>query len=1006
MDADLSYVESFGPGTGHLQARAWQARGSRQLSLDGTWRFRLCRGLDDLTAGFEAPEFDDGGSDDTGSDDTDAGDSGFGDITVPSLWQLAGVPGPPRYGRPAYTNVTYPFPVDPPHVPDANPTGEYRRTFALPPDWDFSGSTVIRFEGVDSCFALFINGAAAGYGMGSRLMREFDITALIRPGGNLVAVRVHQWSAGSYLEDQDMWWLSGIFRSVSVLSQLPGAVWDFFTHADYDPDDGAGLLRVEADVAATLSVPELGLDGVPTGADHHVAAVEPWSDERPRLYAATLSSPAGEISFRIGFRRVEVAGGQIRLNGRTVEFRGVNRHEWHPETGRTLDEATMRADVVLMKRHNINAVRTSHYPPDPRFLDLCDEYGLLVIDECDLETHGFGRTGWRGNPSDDSRWLPACLDRIQRTVERDKNHPGVIMWSLGNEAGTGRNLEAMATWARGRDSGRLIHYEGEPDSCYTDVYSRMYPGYDELAAIGRHAEPITADPGHDARRRRLPMIMCEYGHAMGNGPGSVADYQALIEQYPRLHGGFIWEWIDHGIAQLTPDGEPYFAYGGDFGEPVHDGNFVIDGLVFPDRTPSPGLLEIKALFAPIQISLDPAARAITLRNRHHSAGTGGYRLTWTVEDDGVLVADGPLDLPAVAAGATGRAGFPPGLAGAAAGDPAGERWLTVTASLAADTSWATAGHEIAFAQARLDQHQPDHTVTAPPPPDPPEPPATGPLSPAPSAAPAPASAPRRGSLALGCAVFDGHTGDLSRLGPFGVSATRLDFWRAPTDNDALTIASAWRRAGLDRLQQRIIDVQPGPGVLRTRLRIAPAGTDAGFLASLTWTERAAGTRLDIHVAPDGSWPCPLPKVGLRLVLDAEIGQVTWFGRGPGEAYRDTCHATRVGLFTAPVQDLATPYVQPQENGNRMDVRRLTLTGSPGETVTVTGDPPFGFAVRPWSPELLTAARHTPDLVPDGHTYVHLDAVHHGIGSGSCGPQMQPQHTLSARTVAYALTFSA
>ncbi len=757
MSAYPTYVESFQPGHGYAPARTGQACGSAQLSLDGTWKFRLAQGLDDLTTGFEAPDF--GGTDFGG---TDFGDSGFGDITVPSLWQLTGVPAPSRYGRPAYTNVTYPFPVDPPNVPDANPTGEYRRTFTLPPDWGLDGSTVIRFDGVDSCFALFVNGTAAGYSMGSRLMREFDVTSLVHPGGNVIAVRVHQWSAGSYLEDQDMWWLSGIFRSVTLLREPPGAIRDFFVHADYDPGTGAGLLRVEADVAATVAVPELGLHHAATGTEHQVAVAEPWSDEQPRLYAATLSSEAGEISFRIGFRRVEVAGGQIRLNGQTVEFRGVNRHEWHPRTGRTLDEGTTRADVMLMKRHNINAVRTSHYPPDARFLDLCDEYGLLVIDECDLETHGFGLASWRHNPSDDPRWLPACLDRIQRTVERDKNHPSVIMWSLGNESGTGANLEAMAAWARGRDPGRLIHYEGERDSFYTDVYSRMYPGYDELAAIGRHAEPTTTHPDHDEHRRRLPMIMCEYGHAMGNGPGGVAEYQALIEQYPRLHGGFIWEWIDHGIAQLTPDGEPYFGYGGDFGEPVHDGNFVIDGLVFPDRTPSPGLLEIKALFAPVRIGVDPATRTITLQNRHHSAGTGAYRLTWSLEDDGALVADGALELATVPAGATGRASFPAALAGAAASDPAGERWLTVTASLAADTSWAAAGHEIAVAQARLDQPQPARGRTAPPSRDASDLRATDPLVPVSSAGTAPASAPRRESLAaVGCAVLDASTGDLS-----------------------------------------------------------------------------------------------------------------------------------------------------------------------------------------------------------------------------------------------------
>ena len=982
----LGYVESFGAGAGYLPARAGQARGSRQLSLDGTWKFRLCGGLDGLTPGFEAADFD---------------DSGFDDLTVPSLWQLAGIPGPPRYSPPAYTNVTYPFPVDPPHVPEANPTGEYRRVFTLPPDWDPAASLVLRFDGVDSCFAVFVNGTLAGHSKGSRLMREFDVTALVRSGDNVIAVRVHQWSAGSYLEDQDMWWLSGIFRGVTLLSQPPGAVRDFFVHADYDPATGAGLLRVEASTdaggPAVLDVPELGLRGAATGTEHRIAAVEPWSDEQPRLYAATLQSPGGEIGFRIGFRRIEVSGGQIRLNGRAVEFRGVNRHEWHPRTGRTLDEATMRADVLAMKRHNINAVRTSHYPPDPRFLDLCDEYGLLVIDECDLETHGFSRTAWRDNPSDDSPWLPACLDRIQRTVERDKNHPSVLIWSLGNEAGTGRNLEAMAAWARGRDPGRLIHYEGEPDSFYTDVYSRMYPGYDELAAIGRHAEPVTASPGHDTRRRRMPMIMCEYGHAMGNGPGGVAEYQALIEQYPRLHGGFIWEWIDHGIAQVTPDGEPYFGYGGDFGEPVHDSNFVIDGLVFPDRTPSPGLLEIKALFTPIRVGIDPGAQAITLQNRQHSAGTTGYRLTWALEEDGVRVADGPLEIPDVPAGATGRAGFPPALtdavAGGTSGGPRAERWLTVTASLAAGTPWAAAGHEITVAQARLDQPCPGQPQPDQPQPDPPPAPASSRTGP--------------GPLTIGCAVLDSRTGDLRDLGPFAVSAARLDFWRAPTDNDALTIAGEWRRAGLTRLQQRVIDVQTGPRLVRTRLRIAPAGTDAGFLATLTWTQPETGvTRLGIDVAPEGSWPGPLPKIGLRLVLDAEVGEVTWFGRGPGEAYRDTWHATRVGRFTMAARDLATPYVRPQENGHRMDVRRLTLASRPGQVVTVTGDPVFGFAVRPWSPEALTAARHTPDLVPDGRSYIHLDAVQHGIGSGSCGPAVQPQHTLTAYPVSLALTFSA
>jgi len=506
----------------------------------------------------------------------------------------------------------------------------------------------------------------------------------------------------------------------------------------------------------------------------------------------------------------------------------------------------------------------------------------------------------------------------------------------------------------------------------------MYADYGELDAIGRRQEPVTANPEHDEHRRRLPMMLCEYGHAMGNGPGGLAGYAELFDRHPRLHGGFIWEWIDHGIAQLTPAGEPYFGYGGDFGERVHDGNFVIDGLVFPDRSPSPGLLEAKAVFAPVGIAIDPAARSISVRNRQHAAGLHAYRFGWTVEDGGVPVAAGDLEVPNGLPGAVTTTGFPAALVDAAAAAPDDERWLTVTASLATGTAWAAAGHEIAFAQARL-----GGSAAAPPPAKP--------------AAPA-----ASGELALGCAVLDRDTGELRRLGPFGVHSAFPDFWRAPTDND-VRVAGAWRQAGLDRLERKILSVRYEPGALCTRLRIAPAGADFGFLATLTWT---ADGRLSLYVAPSGTWPGPLPKIGLRLVLDAVVEEVSWFGRGPGEAYRDTYHATRVGRFTTPVDGLATPYVRPQENGNRLHARNLTLTAAAGQHLTVTADPHVDFAVRRWSPELLTAARHTPDLVPDGRTHLHLDAAHQGIGSASCGPPLPPGHRLTAHTVAYALGFSA
>ncbi len=356
-----------------------------------------------------------------------------------------------------------------------------------------------------------------------------------------------------------MWWLSGIFRDVTLIARPAGSVDDYFVHADFDHATGAGTLRVDTDVPARLSVPELGIVDSPAEGPHDLPFVEPWSAEAPRLYDAALSAGGENIALRIGFRTVAIHDGRLTVNGKRILIRGVNRHEWNPDRGRAVTADDMLRDVLLMKQHNINAVRTSHYPPHPDFLALCDEYGLYVIDECDYETHGFTMVGWRRNPSDDPTWRPALLDRMQRTVERDKNHPSIIMWSLGNEAGAGRNLAAMSEWVHGRDPSRPVHYEGDPDSGHVDVYSRMYATHDEVDAIGRYAEPVTSDPALDAHRRSLPFVLCEYAHAMGNGPGGLLEYQQLFEKYPRCQGGFVWEWIDHGIRQRTVDGREFFA---------------------------------------------------------------------------------------------------------------------------------------------------------------------------------------------------------------------------------------------------------------------------------------------------------------------------------------------------------------------------------------------------------------------------------------------------------------
>jgi beta-galactosidase len=929
---------AFSPGLGALPPRAWQRTSAPALSLDGTWAFRL-----------------DGGA--------------WGELEVPSHWQLHG------HGAPAYTNIAYPFPVDPPWVPDANPTGEYRRSFALPPDWP-GGSAVLRFGGADSELRAWLNGTELGWACGSRLAHEFEAGALLRPENELV-VRVRQWSAGSYLEDQDMWWLSGLFRGVELLARPDGCAADVFVHAEAD-----GTLRVDCDVPARLVVPELGID---CAAGETVAAgpVEPWSAERPRLYDGELRTAGETVALRIGFRTVAVEEGELRVNGRRVLLRGVNRHEWDPDRGRAVTEETMRRDVEMTKAHNVNAVRTSHYPPHPRFLELCDERGLYVIAECDLETHGFQDVGWRGNPSDDPRWRAAYLDRIARTVERDKNHPSVIMWSLGNESGIGCNLEATAAWARKRDPSRPLHYEHDLTATLGDVHSRMYAAHEEVDALGRRAEPPLDDPELDAARRAKPLVLCEYAHAMGNGPGGLVEYQALLEMYPRCAGGFVWEWIDHGIRRSEGD----FAYGGDFGEPLHDGNFVADGLVLPDRTPSPGLLELKAVFAPVRIGPDGIANLHDFRDLSHLA------FAWALEVEGEPVAEGTLDPGPVAAGESVPLPMPelPAV-------PDGcEAWLTVRALLADDTLWAPAGHEVAFGQLPVAAPAPARAAT-----------------PGQAAAPGRATtAPRRSGarVSLGAGEFDAATGRLVRLGALELEGPRLDVWRAPIDNDVGThgpeqLAAAWRSAGLHRMTERTLAVEPGDDALAVRVRAAAAGHDRALFATFTWTAEDDALACSVAVEPARDWPFPLPRLGTRMAVPAWIERLEWFGLGPGEAYADSRSAVRVGRFALPVDELRTDYVMPQENGNRSEVRWARLTAPDGAGLEIRGRPHVELTARRWTSEDLDAARHAADLRPRDRVFVNVDFAQHGLGSGACGPAVLPQHRLEARPAAFAFALRA
>ncbi|MEU3614874.1 glycoside hydrolase family 2 TIM barrel-domain containing protein [Streptomyces sp. NPDC006872] len=968
----IGYVTDVSPGSGALPPRAWYASSdTKSLSLNGRWRLRVSATADAEDDSFAEEGYDAGA---------------WAEVTVPGHWVLQ---GDSAFGSPIYTNHLYPFPVDPPRVPTENPTGDHLRVFDLPAGWpDVSegvskgvsedgsvgsaegvseGGFVLRFDGVESCARVWLNGTDLGEFKGSRLQHEFAVGHLLKPSGNVLAVRVHQWSAGSYLEDQDQWWLPGIFRDVTLLHRPAGSVRDFFVHASYDHVTGEGTLRVDSDVDGRVTVPALDID-VATG-ETVAVPVQPWTAETPALYDGELVTEGERVPLRIGFRTVELADGLIKVNGRPILFKGVNRHEWHPETGRALDLETMREDVLLMKRHNVNAVRTSHYPPHPAFLDLCDEYGLWVIDECDVETHGFVEQDWRDNPVDDDRWTPALLDRAARMVERDKNHPSVVIWSLGNEAGTGRGLTAMAEWIHGRDASRLVHYEGDVNCRDTDVYSRMYAFHEEVERIGQGLD------GGTLRRRELPLILCEYAHAMGNGPGGLADYQRIFEAHDRLQGAFVWEWIDHGIKHR----ELGYAYGGDFGEELHDGNFVCDGLVFPDRTPSPGLVEFKKVIEPV--ALDGSADGtVRVTNKQDFADLSALAFTWAFQVNGMTVESGGLAVPALAAGESADVKLPAPPTDTPAGAETG--W-TIQAALAEDTGWAPAGHVVAWGQVPVTARL---------------------LSPF-TATVGPVVGERL--ITLGPASFDARTGELRSIGSVAVTGLRLDVWRAPTDNDDgapwqsdVRHGVLWRKLGLHRMRHRLDAVEADEDALTIRTRVAPAAWEIGLSTAYRWTADGNRVRLTVSVTPEGDWTVPLPRLGVRFGL-SEADRVAWFGGGPGEAYPDSRTSSTVGRWQSTVDGMQTPYVRPQENGARADVRWAELGG-----LRIEGDPEFWFTARRWTTEQLEAAQHLTDLVPGETVWVNLDHGQHGLGSQSCGPGPLPQYFLNAAPAEFSFVFTA
>ena len=921
----ISILPSYAPGAGALlPPRAHLADDPGVLSLDGTWSFVYHCTDPTPWANVEEPW-----DEPAVSDDADT-------IDVPSHWVLR---GNGRYGRPAYTNVDFPFPVDPPYPPEANPVGDYHRTFEMPDGWE-DDLVALRFDGVESQASVWVNGVWVGMARGSRLAHEFDITDRVRLGENTITVRVHQFSPGSYLEDQDQWWLPGIFRSVSLRRLAPGSIEDLWIDTDYEA--GVGYATVEARVLGAREaslVGRLAIDGLGTcllalekgddGRYHsdrlQVGDVRPWNPDYPALYEARVSINGGDglvdgdRRLRIGFRRVSIEDGVLTANGKPLRLNGVNRHEVRADEGRVFDEEWARADLALMKSMGINAIRTSHYPPHPRLLDLADEIGLWVMLEGDIETHGFEGAGeWIDNPSDDPRWSDAYLDRTMRAFERDKNHPSIMSWSLGNESGTGANLAACARWIHERTGGRaVVHYEGDHALEYTDIYSRMYPTLEEVAAVlddsDLHAE--VAVPTHvaaqvdDAAReriRRAPYLMCEYLHAMGTGPAGAPGYAAQMS-HPRHVGGFVWEWRDHALWRTLPDGRRALSYGGDFGEEVHDGNFVCDGLVDALSRPYAGTWAWVAAMAP-----DAPALAHAIAEADSGSVGERDRLRALAETDLVPCAD-EADSP-----------------------------------YALDESGRVA--RIGDMPVRIDLSV--------------------------------FRAPTDNDRGRGPVDYWGI--DASDLGPLGVGRGE-----AGTSH-----AMRWERVRLHLLRRRLASIEEDGGVRRVVERWAPPA--AQFGVTLTWEyepvrigeEGPNALSVSLRVAPYGTWPPRVPRLGLRLELPGSAWHATWLG-DTMIGYADMSVPGARGCGSGDACDLWDVCVRPQEGGHRQGLEALSLRGVAGEFLILPASP-LGWSVSRWSECELAQASHWENLPDSERLFLWLDVFQDGIGTRSCGPDARPE----------------
>jgi beta-galactosidase len=1042
------------------------------FSLDGVWKFRWVTNPDLVQTNFFQTDFD---------------DSSWGMIDVPSCVEMRG------HGIPIYVSSGYPFKIDPPRVmgtpptnytsfAQRNPVSSYRRNFELPMNWK-NRRVFLHFDGVESAFYVWVNGNKVGYSQGSRTPAEFDITGFLTPRTNQIAVEVFRWSDGSYLEDQDMWRMSGIFRDVYLYSTAATRVRDFAVRTDLDAGNHRGVLEIKPELADysnrsltnwTIHAQLYDVNKNPIFTNDLNHAVSPilnrnwnskilddrtpqrgpskfawlegevrnpvtWSAETPNLYTLvlTLCDENGKIveadRCEIGFRKIEIRNGQFLVNGHAIRLRGVNRHETDPETGHTVSLSRMIQDIELMKRANINAVRTCHYPDDPRWLDLCDRYGIYVFDEANLEAQGT-----RGYLANDPVWHSAFLDRAIRMAERDKNHPSVIAWSLGNESGYGPNFAAMSGWLHTFDPTRPVHYEGAqggtekdhdfqpgetagdsseknsarakeklslreppPDPPTVDMISRFYP---------RVMQPyVKPDSPENTRWEYLlaiaqrtndtrPVLTSEYAHAMGNAIGNLQEYWDEFYSNPRLLGGFIWEWCDQGLRKTLPNGTKFIAYGGDFGDHPNLGAFCIKGIVTSDREPYPKYWEVKKVYQPMAIQpldLKPGRVVVKITNRNHFLNLHEFDVRWSVTSDGDVLQSGVLDPLDCEPGKQIEAKIP--VRSIHNPKPGAEFWLRVSFHTRTDAAWAKAGYEVGWQQMQL-----DFKTHAP----------TKPKADWPELKFADTNGQVRIEATNFLASFSRESGTLTALKfngheilsqtTNGIAGPVLQIFRAPTDNDrgfGKWLARDWHLAGLDHATRRMESFEISESKSNF-VRISTVATDVvsngGFKMKTTWLVRGDGVvDMDSSIESFGNLP-PLPRVGIVMRLGDFYSHVRWYGRGPWENYSDRKQSADVGVWSSSVDQQYVPYVRPQENGNKEDVRWLTLAdtntpiaqahGGHGEGVLIVSEEnPVSFSALHFSAGDFMAAKHNYELKPRQEIVLSIDAKNSGLGNGSCGP---------------------